>query len=145
MTTTHIIMLVEDNPADVMITQRAIRDSKLSVDLIVLRDGREAIDYLSRQGQASEAPSRLPDLILLDVNLPGMTGREVLERIRGMPGLPPVPVVVLTTSNRQEDIEQMYRAGANSYIQKPQEFTRFVTILRTIDAYWLRTALLPPR
>jgi chemotaxis family two-component system response regulator Rcp1 len=141
----HTILLVEDNPADVIITNRALRESGLAVELVVVRDGQEAVDYLLRQGAHQDAPARTPDLILLDVNLPRMTGREVLQRIRSTPSLEPVPVVVLTTSNRQEDIDQMYRAGANTYIQKPQEFTRFVEVLQTIHRYWLGTALLPPR
>lgn len=140
----HAILLVEDNPADVKITQRAIKDSGLAVDLIVVRDGQEAVDYLLRQGPHAGGPWRSPDLILLDVNLPKLTGREVLEQIRATPTLGTVPVVVLTTSRRQEDVEQMYRAGANTYIEKPQEFPRFVEVLQTIHRYWLNTALLPP-
>lgn len=137
----HTILLVEDNPADVIITHRALRDSGLEVDLIVVRDGQEAIDYLT----ASHRQPTGPDLILLDLNLPRLNGRQVLERIRTTPGLGTVPVVVLTTSVRQEDIDQMYRAGANTYIQKPAEFARFVEVLRTIHLYWLGTAILPPR
>ncbi len=149
----HAILLVEDNPADVKITQRALRESGLAVDLIVVRDGQEAIDYLLRQGahacREEEASSsrgawRNPDLILLDLNLPGMTGREVLEKVRATPSLRAVPVVVLTTSSRQEDVEQMYAAGANTYIEKPQEFGRFVEVLQTVHRYWLDLALLPP-
>src|SRR5947209_8628313 len=95
----HAILLVEDNPADVKITQRALKDSGLAVDLIVVRDGQEAVDYLLRQGaHASSETWRSPDLILLDINLPRMNGREVLERVRATPALKTVPVVVLTTS-----------------------------------------------
>src|SRR4029077_3665791 len=94
----HAILLVEDNPADVKITQRALKESGLPVDLIVVRDGQEAVEYLLRQGgHADPANWRSPDLILLDINLPRMTGREVLERIRTTPALRTVPVVVLTT------------------------------------------------
>jgi CheY-like chemotaxis protein len=138
-------LLVEDNPADVKITQRALKESGTPVDLLVVRDGREAVDYLLRQGPHAGADGwRSPDLILLDLNLPGMTGREVLERVRGTPRLRTVPVIVLTTSRRQEDVHDMYAAGANTYIEKPQEFGRFVEVLRTIERYWLDTALLPP-
>ncbi len=141
----HAILLVEDNPADVKITQRALRESGLPVDLIVVRDGQEAVDYLLRQGaHAASADWRRPDLILLDLNLPGMTGRQVLERVRTTPALQAVPVVVLTTSRRQEDIQQMYAGGANTYIEKPQDFGRFVQALQTIHRYWLELALLPP-
>jgi len=149
MKTAHAILLVEDNPADVKITQRALRESGLPVDLIVVRDGQEAVDYLFRQGSHADGSTssstwRKPDLILLDVNLPKMNGREVLERIRANPHLKTVPVVVLTTSSRVEDVQQMYAAGANTYIEKPQDFSRFVAVLQVIHRYWLDLALLPP-
>jgi CheY-like chemotaxis protein len=139
----HAILLVEDNPADVKITQRALRESAVPVELIVVRDGQEAVDYLLRQPPHNRGDWRSPDLILLDLNLPGMNGREVLERVRATPALRHVPVVVLTTSRRQEDIHQMYAAGANTYIEKPQDFGRFVQVFQTIQRYWLDTALLP--
>jgi len=129
----------------VKITQRALKESGAPVDLIVVRDGQEAVDYLLRQGgHAGQAGWRSPDLILLDLNLPRMNGREVLERIRATPSLRAVPVVVLTTSRRQEDIQQMYAAGANTYMEKPQDFQRFVEVLQTIHRYWMDLALLPP-
>jgi CheY-like chemotaxis protein len=139
------ILLVEDNPADIKITQRALRESELSVELVVVRDGQQAVDYLLRQGAFSDDKSwRVPELILLDLNLPRLTGREVLERIRSTPMLRSVPVVVLTTSRRREDVQEVYSAGANTYIEKPQDFRRFVDVLRTIHRYWLDTAILPP-
>ncbi len=143
----HAILLVEDNPADVKITQRALKESGVSVDLIVVRDGQEALDYLFRQGIHADCPTwRSPSLILLDLNLPRMTGREVLERVRSNAALRTVPIVVLTTSCRQEDVEQMYASGANTYIEKPQEFNRFVQVLQTINSYWLDTgSCLPSR
>jgi two-component system response regulator len=141
----HAILLVEDNPADVKITQRALKESAFPVELLVVRDGQEAVDYLLRQGaHAGNAAWRSPDLILLDINLPRLNGRQVLERIRATPGLRTVPVVVLTTSSREQDVEQMYAAGANTYVEKPADFARFVEILRTIQRYWLDTAVLPP-
>jgi two-component system response regulator len=144
MKTAHAILLVEDNPADIKITQRALRDSGLPVDLLVVRDGQEAVDYLLRQGEHAHSDGwRSPDLILLDLNLPRLNGREVLERIRARPELKAVPVIVLTTSRRQEDVQQLYAAGANTYIEKPQDFARFVEVLQTIHRYWLDTALLP--
>jgi two-component system, chemotaxis family, response regulator Rcp1 len=139
------ILLVEDNPADIKITQRALRESELSVELVVVRDGQQAVDYLLRQGTFADDESwRVPELILLDLNLPRLTGREVLERIRSTPMLQSVPVVVLTTSRRREDVQEVYAAGANTYIEKPQDFRRFVDVLRTIHGYWLDTAILPP-
>jgi chemotaxis family two-component system response regulator Rcp1 len=141
----HAILLVEDDPADIMITQRALRESAFPVELLVVRDGQEAVDYLLRQGvHAGDPLWRSPDLILLDLNLPKLNGLEVLQRVRATPELRAVPVIVLTTSKRQEDIQQTYSAGANTYIEKPREFARFVEVLQTIQRYWLDTALLPP-
>ena len=141
---THAILLVEDNPADIKITQRALRESELAVDLIVLRDGQEALDYLLRRETYADDPAwRRPDLVLLDLNLPRLSGQELLRRVRAEAQLSTVPVLVLTTSHRQEDVEAVYAAGANTYIEKPQEFARFVEVLRTIHRYWLDTALLP--
>jgi CheY-like chemotaxis protein len=140
----HAILLVEDNPADVTITQRALRESGVPVELIVVRDGQEAIEYLLRQGRHAANPAwRSPDLILLDLNLPRLTGRDVLDRVRSTPHLRAVPVVVLTTSRRHEDVHQLYEAGANTYIEKPHDFARFIQVLRTIQLYWLETAVLP--
>jgi CheY-like chemotaxis protein len=144
MTSAFAILLVEDNPAEVVITQRALRDSALQVELVVARDGQEAVDYLFQQGVHANSPTwRCPDLILLDLNLPRLSGRQVLERIRATPHLRKVPVVVLTTSRHPQDIEDMYTAGANTYIQKPQDFSQFVQVLRILQTYWLDTALLP--
>jgi CheY-like chemotaxis protein len=140
------VLLVEDNPADVTITRRALKEIGLPVELVVMRDGREALGYLLRQGEHASAPGwHFPDLVLLDLNLPGMSGRELLERIRATPVLRLVPVLVLTTSGRADDVAQMYAAGANTYIEKPQEFERFVQVLRAIHDYWFGSALLPPR
>ena len=141
----HAILLVEDNPADVKITRRALEQSGLAVELIVVRDGQEAVEYLLRQGQHADAPTwRAPNLIFLDINLPRMTGREVLDIIRADPTLRSIPVIVLSTSRNEQDIEQMYAAGANTYIEKPPDFARFVEALRTIHHYWFVLALLPP-
>jgi CheY-like chemotaxis protein len=144
MSSQRTILLVEDNPADIKITQRALRESAVSVELVVVRDGQEAVDYLLHQGDfAGRKGWRIPELILLDLNLPRLTGREVLECVRATPVLRAVPVVVLTTSRRREDVQEVYAAGANTYIEKPQDFRRFVDVLRTIHHYWLDTALLP--
>ena len=144
MKATHVILLVEDNSADVKITQRALRETGLPAELIVVRDGQEAVNYLLRQGSFESDPRwHQPDLILLDLNLPRLTGREVLERIRASAALRATPVVVLTTSRLDRDVRDMYSAGAKTYIEKPQEFHRFVEVLGTIQRYWLQTALLP--
>jgi CheY-like chemotaxis protein len=138
------VLLVEDNPADIKIAQRALRDAEHGVELIVARDGREALDYLLRQGaHANTTDWKAPALVLLDVNLPGLTGRQVLEQIRSTPRLRMLPVIVLTTSRRVEDIQEMYGAGANSYIEKPQEYRRFVEIMDVLQRYWFEVAQLP--
>jgi CheY-like chemotaxis protein len=145
MVSPHSILLVEDNLADIQITRRALRESGLPVELIVVRDGEEAVNYFLRQGPFAQSPGwRFPELILLDLNLPRLTGREVLQRIRDNRIYRSVPVVVLTTSRRPEDVRDVYAAGASTYIEKPQDFARFVEVLRTIQSYWLDTALLPP-
>jgi chemotaxis family two-component system response regulator Rcp1 len=136
MKATRSILLVEDNPADIKITERALRQGGIPVDLIVVRDGQEAFDYLLK-------PERRPDLILLDLNLPRLPGKELLQRIRGTASLRSVPVIVLTTSRRDEDIQDVYAAGANTYIEKPNDFNRFVEILQLLQRYWLEVALLP--
>jgi CheY-like chemotaxis protein len=147
------LLLVEDNEAEIKITQRALRQAGISAKLTVVRDGQEALDHLlggpqeatgSHPPRTSSRP-RLPDLILLDLNLPRLTGREVLARIRAEPTLRLLPVVILTHSRRQEDVRDLYALGANTYIEKPRDFTRFVQVLKTLSQYWLETALLPPR
>jgi chemotaxis family two-component system response regulator Rcp1 len=138
------ILLVEDNPADIKITERALKQSALPVELIVVRDGQEAIEYLLQQGPFAASPNwRRPDLVLLDINLPRLSGHEVLKKIRSTPALRTVPVIVLTTSRREEDIQNVYAAGANTYIEKPADFNRFLDVLKTIQLYWLDMALLP--
>jgi CheY-like chemotaxis protein len=144
MTRAFAILLVEDNPAEVLITQRALRESAFQVELFVVRDGQEAIDYLLHQGSHASTPNwRFPDLVLLDLNLPRLSGRQVLDLMRAAPQLRKVPVVVLTTSGHPQDVEDVYLAGANTYIQKPQDFERFVQVMHVVQTYWLDTALLP--
>src|SRR5437016_1193666 len=121
----HAILLVEDNPADIKITERALRESALPVQLIVARDGQEAVDYLEQKTAAPGTEAwRRPDLILLDLNLPRLSGQEVLRRVRSMATFRTVPVIVLTTSKREEDIQDVYAAGANTYFEKPADFDR---------------------
>jgi CheY-like chemotaxis protein len=141
-----VILLVEDSPADVQIMQRAVRETSLSVELIVVHDGEEAVDYLLRQGNFDPATPgwRTPSLVLLDLNLPRLSGSEVLRRLRGSDELRTVPVIVFSTSADPADVREAYAAGANTYIQKPRDFGRFLEVLQTIERYWLETALLPP-
>ena len=153
----HSILLVEDNPADVKIMQRALAQVASRVDLTILQDGQEAIDYLLRQGryarpEVSTGPGgrkdgtagRRPDLIVLDLNLPRLTGIDVLRQIRAVEHLCLTPVVVLSTSRLPEDVREAYAAGANTYFEKPAEFDRFVEMMRTILQFWLEMVVLPP-
>jgi CheY-like chemotaxis protein len=140
----RVILLVEDSAAQVQMTQRALRESSPTVALIVMRDGQEAVDYLLRLGShAADRNWRRPDLVLLDLHLPRLSGREVLERIRLTPSCRHLPVVVLSSSRHPDDVLTMYSAGANSYVEKPQDYTRFAEVLRNLQHFWLETALLP--
>jgi len=136
------ILLVEDNPGDVRLTQEALKESKVNNNLIVARDGEEALAILRRQGDHSEKPQ--PDLILLDLNLPKMDGREVLENIKSDKVLKRIPVVILTTSKAEEDIVKSYNLHANCYITKPVDLDQFLIVIKTIDEFWLSIVKLPP-
>jgi len=135
------ILLIEDNPGDIRLTQEAFKESRLQVTLRVATDGIEALAFLGREGKYAEA--RLPDLILLDLNLPKMDGREVLARIKCSPDLKCIPVVVLTTSSADSDIQHAYRLHANCYVTKPVDFTRFLQVIRSIEDFWLSVVRLP--
>ncbi len=139
-------MLVEDSPTDVKILQRALSQTDHPPDLIVVRDGQEAADYLLRQGAYANHNGswRRPDLIVLDLNLPRLTGLEVLTLIRSSAQFCLTPVVVLSTSRQPEDVRAAYAGGANTYIEKPLDFDRFVAVLRTLNQLWLEMAVLPP-
>jgi two-component system, chemotaxis family, response regulator Rcp1 len=136
------ILLIEDNPADVRLTQEALKDSKLHTNLNVVEDGVEALAYLRRQGPYSR--SVRPDIILLDLNLPKKDGREVLEEIKQDEILRLLPVVVLTTSDDEQDILASYNLHANCYITKPVDLARFITIVKNIEDFWFTIVKLPP-
>jgi CheY-like chemotaxis protein len=135
------ILLVEDNPADVRLTQEALREGKVRNRLSVARDGAEALAFLRREGAFAAAPR--PDLILLDLNLPRKDGREVLAEVKQDPVLRRIPVVVLTTSSAEVDILKSYELHANCYITKPVDLEQFVTVVRSIDDFWLTVVRLP--
>ena len=142
----HDILLVEDNPDDVELTRLAFAEAGAPHRLHVLSDGAEAVDYLLRRGRhAAREAADLPALVLLDLNLPRLDGREVLQAIRADDATRCLPVVVLTTSAEPCDVEQAYALGANSYIQKPVEFDRFVEVVRQVGRYWLAINLPPGR
>lgn len=135
------VLLVEDNPGDVRLTQEAMRDGPIRVHVAV--DGLDALAFLRRQGKHTEAPR--PDIILLDLNLPRMTGPEVLAEIKKDEMLRRIPVIILTSSKAEGDVLKTYELHANAYITKPAEFDRFQAVVRTIEAFWLGTVRLPPK
>jgi chemotaxis family two-component system response regulator Rcp1 len=137
------ILLVEDNPGDVRLAQEALKESKIRNKLYVVNDGVEATDFLHQQGKYADAPR--PDLILLDLNLPRKSGREVLAEIKTDESLRRIPVVVLTVSNAEEDIIKAYDQHANCYITKPLDFNQFMKVTKTIEGFWLTIVKLPPR
>jgi CheY-like chemotaxis protein len=139
------ILLVEDNLQDVEITRRAFAKGRVRNDLRVVRDGEEALDYLLRRGKYQDpASSPRPGMILLDLNLPRLGGLEVLQRIKNDESLKTIPVIVLTVSQREEDIVRSYNLGVNTYIQKPVEFENFMRVVNTVHDYWILIATLPP-
>lgn len=132
------ILLVEDNPDDVELTRIAFREAKVANQLVVASDGAEALDYLFARGRyADRNPDDLPSIVLLDLNLPKVDGREVLQAIRANEKTRSLPVVVLTTSTEPFDVEASYALGVNSYIQKPVDFERFVWAVQQVGLYWL--------
>jgi len=135
------ILLVEDNPDDVLITQRTLKKGNLKDELFVVKDGEEALEFLNKHGTHQEAPK--PDLIFLDLNLPKISGLEVLEKIKQNEKLRRIPVIVLTMSKREEDRIRAYDSGASSYIQKPATSSEFIRAINTVRDYW-EVAELPP-
>jgi two-component system response regulator len=134
----NTIVLVDDNADDEMLTIRALNKNNVTAELVVLRDGVEALEYFSGADTTSGAARmRHPMLILLDLKLPKVNGLEVLEKLRGKEHTRLIPVVILTTSNEQQDIFASYRLGANSYIRKPVDFNEFTETIRKIAEYWL--------
>lgn len=132
------ILLVEDNPDDVELTRLAFDEAKIANRLEVVSDGAEALDYLFARGRFSDRdPADLPSLVLLDLNLPKLDGREVLQAIRAHEATRSLPVVVLTTSTEPFDVEATYALGVNSYIQKPVDFEQFVWAVKQVGLYWL--------
>ena len=135
------ILLVEDNPGDVRLTKEALRGAKVANDLRVVGDGEEAIEYLRRRGRYVDAPR--PDIVLLDLNLPRLDGREVLMDIKSDPDLAKIPIIILTSSTAERDIHSAYELHANCYISKPVDFTEFIEAVRSLEGFWLRIVRLP--
>jgi two-component system, chemotaxis family, response regulator Rcp1 len=135
------ILLVEDSPADVDLTREALEDAKVRNNLHVVSDGVEALAFLRREGDYADSPR--PDLILLDLNLPKKDGREVLGEIKADPVLRRIPVVILTTSEAEQDIVRSYDLHANCYVTKPVDLDQFITVVRSIEDFWLAIVRLP--
>jgi len=137
------ILLVEDNPGDARLTQEVLKDGKFMNHLSVVDDGVSALQYLRRQGKYRDAMR--PDMVLLDLNLPGKDGREVLGEMKTDPFLRRIPVVILTTSNAEADVLKSYDLYANCYIVKPVDLGQFVNVVRSIEDFWLSVVKLPSR
>jgi two-component system response regulator len=138
MLTSKTILLVEDNPSDVALTQRALEKSHIANDLVVAEDGQQALDYLWGAGAyAGRDVSELPALMLLDLKLPRLSGLEVLRRVRGDARTRRLPVVILTTSREEQDLAASYDLGVNSYVRKPVDFRQFATAVEHLGLYWL--------
>jgi len=140
-----VILLVEDDPGDQELTRRALDEGKIRNTLYIVEDGEEALEYLHREGKYADAKSSpRPDLILLDLNLPKLNGKQVLERIRQDPELRRLCVVVLTTSRHEEDVLRSYDLGVNSYINKPVDLNQLTRLIHALEAYWFQVVVLPP-
>jgi CheY-like chemotaxis protein len=135
------VLLVEDDPGDVLMTREAFEENKVANRLAVVSDGAEAMQYLRREGEYADAPT--PDLVLLDLNLPRMDGREVLAAMKSDEALRSIPVVVLTTSEAEEDVLRSYSLHANAYVTKPVDFSRFIEVVRQIDDFFVSVVRLP--
>jgi len=136
-----VVLLVEDDPGDELMTREAFEENKVRNELHVARDGEDALDFVYQRNEHVEAPR--PDLILLDLNLPKYDGREVLAQIKQDPELRSIPVVVLTTSQAEEDVLRSYHLHANAYVTKPVDFNRFIDVVRQIDNFFVSVVKLP--
>lgn len=136
------ILLVEDNPGDVRLAKEALKEAKVSNNLYITMDGEEGMNFLKRSEGYEDAPR--PDVILLDLNLPRKDGRQVLAEIKEDPDLKRIPVVILTTSKDEEDVLKTYNLHANCYITKPLDLERFITVVKSIEDFWLTIVTLPP-
>ena len=136
------ILLVEDNPGDVRLTQEAFESAGFEHSLYVVPTGDDAIDFLTKRGDDATAP--YPNLVLMDLNLPGKNGHEVLRSIRAHPRLSRLPVIMLTSSETSEDIVASYEATANAYLTKPSDFDGFVSLVKALERFWVGQARLPP-
>ena len=135
------ILLVEDNPGDIELTQEAFADSKICNNVYAVNDGVEAIDFLKKKGKYADAVT--PDVVLLDLNMPRMDGKEVLEIVKNDINLRLIPIVILTSSEAEKDVVRSYKLHANCYINKPVDLTRFLEVVKAVEDFWLSVVKLP--
>lgn len=135
------VLLIEDNPADIRLTREGLKDAKVANNLTAVMDGRRALDLLHRRGDY--AATCRPDVVILDLNLPGMDGREVLRQMKGDPSLRTIPVVIMTSSEAEADILKAYELYANCFITKPLDFSSFMRVVHAIDDFWFTVVKLP--
>jgi len=135
------VLLVEDSPGDVRLTREALKEGKVRNNLSVVNDGVEAMEFLRRQGKYADAPR--PDIVLLDLNMPRKDGREVLAEMKGDDDLKRIPVVILTTSEAEQDILKTYELHANCYLTKPVDLEQFISIVKSVEDFWLTIVQLP--
>lgn len=136
------ILLVEDNPGDVRLTKEAFEEGNIANRIHVATDGVEGLDFLNQRGEYADAP--VPDVVLLDLNLPRKNGEEVLAELRDDPDIPRIPVIVLTSSGAQEDVARTYELEANAYLTKPVDPDEFIETVKTFQTFWLSVVRLPP-
>ncbi len=137
------ILLVEDNPADIRLTEEALKENKLKVNLYTVLDGVEAMAFLKKENKYEKMPT--PDLMILDLNMPKKDGREVLKEVKEDPVLRSIPIVVLTISQAEEDIIFSYNYHVNCYIRKPLDLNKFIEVVKSIESFWLTIVTLPPK
>lgn len=137
------VLIIEDNPADVDLVIEAFKDGKLTINLVVAEDGAEAMAYLRKEGEYKSAT--IPDLVLLDLNMPIKNGFEVLDEMKQDPELKRIPIIIMTISKAEEDVLRSYNLHANAYIVKPVELNQFLNTIRSIENFWLSMVKLPPK
>jgi CheY-like chemotaxis protein len=140
---TKDILVVEDNPADFFATERGLRKAGLANPIVHAESGEQALDYLNGRGAWANGGPRRPGIVLLDINLPGLNGGEVLASIRADESLKTLPVVMLTTSNDERDVQMAYRMGANSYVQKPVDLDGFMAAIKRLKDFWFELVIVP--
>ncbi len=139
-----IILLVEDNVADQRLTERALEENKIRNKLFIVEDGQEAMEYLRNEGKYADLESNpRPDLLLLDIKMPRMDGKQVLREIKNDPELKQIPVVILTTSDHEQDVIDSYNLGVNAYITKPVDYEQFVNTIKSLENFWFDVVVLP--